>query len=416
MTRRITITVTFLAILLASSVLPAAAQTTDGPPLAAIVKLAEGVDMATVVQEMEATWVESLIPSRGVYRVGSEHTVTYKDDGTVKLEGDAKKWLKDSVQKHSAVIWAEGDYRQEIGDERFHAWPQALPVAATEADLMGQAALADLAVGEAHALSTGSGVTVAVLDTGVDASHHLIASSVVPGYDLIDDDADPAEFANGVDDDGDNVIDEAYGHGTFIAGLIAQIAPHANILPIRVLDADGRAELYTVIEAIDLATDMGADVINMSFGLLSRQESDALDEALKRAHKAGVVVIAAAGNAGESDEHYPAAAKDVIAVTALSEDGELLAPFSNRGKWVHIAAPGVNLVSAIPGDGYAIWSGTSMATPVVASLAALLSAYAPDKDGKKVQKAILDGARKMEEKDQADKGIIDFMASFDKIS
>ncbi|NND04658.1 MAG: S8 family serine peptidase, partial [Acidimicrobiia bacterium] len=153
----------------------------------------------------------------------------------------------------------------------------------------------------------------------------------------------------------------------------------------------------------------------MSFSLPACGKSKLLDETLKRAAKAGVAVIAAAGNSGIEEEHYPAAHKNVISVTALAADETLLAPFSNHGKWVHIAAPGVDVVSAVPGGGYARWSGTSMATPVVASLTALLIDYTPDEESKKVQKAVLDGARKMKQKVRAEKGIIDMMASFTEL-
>ena len=385
-------------------------------PLEAVVKLsATPPSLSDLAAEMEAVAVEPLLPGRNIYLVRSTHSVTYKEDGTAKLDGDAKKWLKKRVMKHPAAVWAEARFRQSVGDDRFHAWPESFPEAAVEGDLIAQPAFANLAVEDTHAMSQGRGVVVAVLDTGVDPLHPLLASRLRGGYDLVADDSAPIDETDGDDGDGDGRIDEAFGHGTFIAGILAQLAPEASIMPIRVLDADGRAELYAVIDAIDLAVEADVDVINMSFGILGKGKSKALDQALKRAHKAGIVVVAAAGNTGESDEHYPAAAKNVIAVTALGADGTLLAPFSNHGKWVHVAAPGVGIVSAVPGGGYAKWAGTSMATPVVSSLGGLLVDYAPDKNGKAVHKAILDGARKMDRKERADKGIIDFLASFDKI-
>jgi subtilisin family serine protease len=391
-------------------------------PVGAVVKLdtTATLDVEALALEMEASSIEPLIPSRGVFRLRSEHTAIYKSDGTVKLDGDAKKWLKDAVGKHDLVIWAEPDAQIDFEDDRFHAWrfhawPQALPEQAEEAGVADQPAFVSLDLGAAHDYGTGDGVVIAVLDTGIDATHPLLTGRLGPGYDLIDDDADPADQANGLDDDGDGLADEAYGHGTFIAGIVAQVAPDALVQPIRVLNADGEAELYAVIEGIYLAIEMEVDVINMSFGLMGRRMSKSLDEALKQADKAGIVVVAAAGNAGGSEKHYPAAAKNVIAVTALGADGELLAPFSNHGKWVHVAAPGVGIVSAVPGGGYATWSGTSMATPVVSSLAAILTDYAPDRAGDKVSKAILDSARKMHHDERADKGIINVLGSIDKV-
>lgn len=394
-----------------------AAEPGSTVPLEAIVKLdaAGAIDLAALQIEMDAASIEPLLPSRGIFKVRSHFTITYKDDGKAKVEGDAKKWLKERIEKNERVLWFETELEFDVGDDRIHAWPQSLPTAASEAALLSQPAFAALELESAHTYGTGEGIVIAVLDTGVDASHPLLAGRLVAGYDLVDDDADPTDEVNGADDDGDGHYDEAYGHGTFIAGIVAQVAPDALVQPIRVLDADGRAEFYAVIEAIDYAIESGADVINMSFGIPARFQSKAFDAALKRAHAAGIVVVAAAGNSGVSDEHYPAAAKDVISVTALGPDDQLLAPFSNHGKWVHIAAPGVDIVSAVPGGGYATWSGTSMATPVVSSLAAILEDYVPEKAGKKTAKAILDGARKMEAKERAEKGVIDVLGSIEKI-
>ena len=421
MIRRFSSVAAVVLVILSTQLAPAAAEDEiESRPLEVIAKVAQGsgesTDLEAMTLAMDAVSVEPLLESRGIYRVTSDHIVTFKDDGTAKLDGDAKKWLKESVEKHPSVIWAEADTRRSVDDGRFHAWPQSLPEAAMFSDLVGQAAFADLDLAQAHTMGTGSGVVVAVLDTGVDPDHPFLAGRLVSGYDLVDDDNDPTDEVNGIDDDADGVIDEAFGHGTFIAGIVAQVAPGALVLPIRVLDADGQGELYAIIEAIDVAVEAGADVINMSFGILAKNDSKAFDAALKRAHKAGVVVVAAAGNSGGSEEYFPAAAKDVISVSALGPNNELLAPFSNHGKWVHIAAPGVDVVSAIPGGGYATWSGTSMATPIVSSLAAVLWDFAPDESGKDVSKAILDGARKMDMKERAEKGIIDFLRSLEKIS
>lgn len=412
--RRSLMVAMLVGVLSASAMAPAVGEE-DSAPLSAIVKVdatMEGFDLDTFLTDVEATSMELLIPSRHIYRLYSEHGVELKDDGDFKLDGAAKKWLKETVGKHPATVWSEIDVRSEVDDDRFHAWLETVPVAAEMHEMDAQPAFASLELEAAHSLATGEGVRIAVLDTGIDTEHPLLAHRVDPGYDLINDDADPSEEWR----DSDDAENGAYGHGTFVAGLVAQIAPGATIVPIRILDSEGRGELYRVIDAIDLAIELNVDVINMSFGLGAKGESKALDEAVKRAKKAGVVVIAAAGNADDDDERYPAAVKDVVAVTALDADGTLLAPFSNHGKWVHIAAPGVNIVSAVPGDGYAKWSGTSMATPVVSSLAALLSDYAAEADSKDVRKAILDGARKMKPKKRAEKGIIDFMKSFDKIT
>ena len=420
MSRRIAIVAVGFVLGMALLVTPAMAMTQDtGVALEAIVKLVPsdaGLAIEQLTVELEAESIEPVLATRDIYRVRSlKHMVQAAEDGTVELDRKARKWLEDRVGKHDQVTWAVLDSGLSVGDDRFHAWPNSLATTAPMDAIADQPAFAGLSLDESHALGNGTGVVIAVIDTGVDPDHPLLAERLVAGFDLIDGDTDATDEANWADDDGDGLIDEAYGHGTFIAGIIAQVAPGALIQPIRVLDADGRADLYMVIDAIDLAIEMDADVINMSFGLVGKHKSRAMDDALKRAQKAGIVVVAAAGNVGTSDHSYPASAKDVIAVTALGDDGQLLAPFSNHGKWVHVAAPGVNIVSAVPDGGYATWAGSSMATAVVSSLAALLAEYAPAKDGKAIRKAVLDGARKMKGKEKADKGIIDFLHSFEKI-
>jgi subtilisin family serine protease len=186
----------------------------------------------------------------------------------------------------------------------------------------------------------------------------------------VDDDPVPQEERDNVDQDGDSIVDEGYGHGTFVAGIVALVAPGARILPQRVLDSDGRGNVFTVAEAVYDSVAEGADVINMSFGTTGAVESKVLTEALKAAAKAGVVLVAAAGNDGSRVKHYPAAVDGVLSVGALDAGGTGLAPFSARGDWVDLAAPGQDVTSMLP-CGYGTWSGTSMAAPFVAGAAAL---------------------------------------------
>jgi subtilisin family serine protease len=253
----------------------------------------------------------------------------------------------------------------------------------------------------AQALSVGNGVRVAVLDTGVDMSHPALAGRLLPGHDFVDDDTDPSEV--GTPGQG------GYGHGTHVAGLVALVAPGAQIMPLRVLDADGTGNAWVLAEALlyaldpdgNPATDDGAHVINMSLGSLARtrimasitqiaacepavtddpiaDRSDAgyADDEARCAARAGVVVVAAAGNdATDKVKEYPAAegAYGLLPVGAYSSNGRLAA-FSNFGSWVDVAAPGDGLTSTFPGGGYATWSGTSMAAPLVAGTAALVRA------------------------------------------
>ncbi|WP_250033358.1 S8 family peptidase [Paractinoplanes maris] len=240
--------------------------------------------------------------------------------------------------------------------------------------------------------STGAGVTVAVLDSGVDAKHPDLAANVLPGYDAI---ADKAEASS-----------DPHGHGTHVAGTIAAvtgngvgisgIAPHTNILPVRVLAKDGSGFMSDAAEGIIWAADHGANVINMSLG--ATKAVSAVTNAITYARSKGVVVVAAAGNerAKGSPTSYPAADAGVIGVAA-TDSADKVATYSNAGSYVDIAAPGTSILSTYPTalggkTGYVSMSGTSMASPHVAAVAALLKAYQPSLTPDQVEAALKSSA------------------------
>ena len=234
---------------------------------------------------------------------------------------------------------------------------------------------------------------------------------MLPGYDMVDDDADPSDETDGIDDDGDGAIDEAYGHGTFVAGVVAQIAPDAQIIPVRVLNADGVGDLHSVIEGIEFAIAADVDVINLSFSLVEKSESKVLKDVFKRAQEAGISIVAAAGNQGNDKKHYPAAEGDIVSVGALGSDGAQLAGFSGRGNWVDVAAPGEDIVSGLPGGEYATWAGTSMAAPVVSAQLALMVQLQPDAKPKDLQKMLWKSSRKPEHWEGSENGVVDVLAA-----
>ena len=192
---------------------------------------------------------------------------------------------------------------------------------------------------EAWNATKGAGVTVAVIDSGIDYEHPDLKNSIV-GY------TDTTGTSNGRDDN---------GHGTHCAGIIAAqanngvgvsgVAPEAKIYSIKALKANGSGNGDDIIEAINLATEMNVDVISMSLGGIYWDKLE--ENAIKKAVNKGIVVVAAAGNEATVQKSYPAAYAGVISVAATNQSNRLT-DFSNYGKWVDIAAPGYNILSTVP--------------------------------------------------------------------
>jgi subtilisin family serine protease len=240
-----------------------------------------------------------------------------------------------------------------------------------------------LQVEHAAQVAGGEGVVVAIVDTGVDATHPalrdrmLVRDGAVVGHDFVDEDADPSEGGAAPDPASTDPNDPnaAFGHGTFVAGLVAKVAPRARIMPIRAFRPDGVGTLFDVIQAVAFARDNGAHVVNMSFGAPERLRGlDALVSKMRE----GVVFVAAVGNDGTTERMFPASLDSVVAVAAV-DARDLKAPFSNYGREVDLAAPGEALVSAYPGARYATWSGTSFAAPIVSATAALVLSQGGEK-------------------------------------
>jgi type VII secretion-associated serine protease mycosin len=234
--------------------------------------------------------------------------------------------------------------------------------------------LKTLNVAGAWAVSSGAGVTVAVIDSGVDANHVDLQGQVLPGLDLVD--------AKG-DADTDLV-----GHGTTVSAIIAGkddeagvvgIAPKAKILPVRVLDQNNKYDdAMVVAKGVRWAVDKGARVINLSLG--GSGSSDALAAALDYAFAKDVVVIACTGNASASSATgvwYPAREPGVLAVAGMERSGDVLWGGSITGKETVVTAPSTQLVGARP-SGYWRVQGTSFAAPMVSGLAALIRSRWPD--------------------------------------
>lgn len=370
------------------------------------IDLAGGHTVAELVAAEPVAVVAAMSLSRGLFVVRAtnpSYCRTY----------DWAKKLADRIEDHRAVVYAEPNYSAEMSDGRFHAWPDGDPVdAGTDAAVVtDQLAARQLGLADAHTVSRGAGTVVAVFDTGVDPNHPALAGRLLPAWDYVDDDADPQEVRDGIDGDGDGAVDESYGHGTFVSGVVALVAPDALIMPVRVLDSDGRGNVFVVAEALADATAAGVDVINLSFGMASKPMTPLIEEAIKDARKQGVVVVAAAGNEATTAEQYPAALSEAVAVTALDEVGTRLASYANSGGWVDVAAPGTRIAGPVPGGAYAWWNGTSIAAPFVSGQMALVVAASPDLSADKVIDAVIKSARVVKLRRQADIRVVQTVAS-----
>lgn len=217
-------------------------------------------------------------------------------------------------------------------------------------------------------VTSGAGAVVAVIDTGIDASHPDLASNYKGGFNAVSTTTAP---------------NDDHGHGTHVSGTVAAaldqkgvagVAPGAGLVAVKVLDANGSGYISDIIAGIDWVVSNRYPVINMSLG--GPRGTSAFHDAIKAAVKAGVTVVCAAGNSGpprsgsNSSVGYPAAYPEAIAVSA-SDSADKLAYFSSRGPEVDFVGPGVQVQSTLPGGAYGKYSGTSMASPHLAGLAAL---------------------------------------------
>jgi type VII secretion-associated serine protease mycosin len=233
-------------------------------------------------------------------------------------------------------------------------------------------------------LTQGHGVTVAVIDTGVDASAPQLAGRVLPGVDVVN--------KRGRADD------DCFGHGTFVAGVIgaskqpgtglAGMAPGVRILPIRQANSASDGTAAGMAAGIVAAVDGGADVINISAS--SFFPTKALEDAVRYATANDVLIVTAASNEAEAGNPaaYPAAYPQVVAVGAIGPDGRR-SDFSETGDFLSVVAPGQDIAGlSRKGSGHVTDSGTSYASPFVAGVAALVRAYRPELDAAQVKRRL----------------------------
>jgi subtilisin family serine protease len=281
---------------------------------------------------------------------------------------------------------------------------------------LSQPAIAQIDASDAHQSATGRGVIIADVDNGVDPVNPALADVLIPGYNFYSNSEDWSCYAdqstvsvlnqstvsvlnqstvsvlnqstvsvlnqstvsvlNGSvvtsTDSGFGQLLAAYptiGHGTAVAGLLHLIAPEAHIMPLKAFGPDGTATLGAVVSSIYYAVDNGANVLNLSFS--ATENSTALSNAIRYALEHGVVVVSAAGNDGKAEVVYPGAYRPVLNTASVDANNQKAA-FSNYGRTVRVAAPGVGLITIYPDNHWAAVSGTSFSAPLVSGEAALL--------------------------------------------
>jgi subtilisin family serine protease len=361
----ILVSATLLALAAAAAPPPAAelATTEDWVPGEIVVKFAEGTATGPVEGLRRALGAREVREIPGIrvrqWRLGKGLTV---------------EQALEIVEKHASkgsIEYAEPNYL-------FHT--AGFPDDLLRSELwglhnVGQAsgkADADIDAPEAWTMTTGTdAVLVAIVDTGIDAAHPDLQGNI----DLVN----GRDFVNGDDDpDDDN------GHGTHVAGTIGAVGNNGlgvagvcwrvKILPVKGLNSAGSGDNATLAAAIQYAGERGARVISASWG--GDRRAKAVEDAIARS---GALFVAAAGNAGTTTKHYPAAyTLDNIVSVAATDRNDRLATFSSRGgDWVDLGAPGVDILSTYRGQGYRLASGTSMATPHVSGVAALVLSLHP---------------------------------------
>ena len=295
------------------------------------------------------------------------------------------------------VAVAQPNYVYTLQQESAAPAPAARGDAAPRGDA-AQYALEKLQISDVHRIAKGANVPIAVIDSEIDATHPDLEGAVTQRFDAV------------------GAPEKPHPHGTGMAGAIAAnqrllgIAPGARLLAVHAFSSDAaKAEstTFNILKGIDWSVRQGARIINMSF---AGPRDPSFDRALKAAYDKGVVLIAAAGNAGpKSPPLFPAADPNVIAVTATDVDDKLFAG-ANRGKYISVAAPGVDILVPAPASSYQLTTGTSVAAAQVSGIVALLLERNPKHTPADIRRILTASAKRLgpgEGDDNFGAGLID---------
>ncbi len=391
--------------------------------LAAAALLLPAFVPATVVAEERSSYIVQLVQNeRFPNAAGHDDSELGLPAGSVTSRRPRSRVLSALLTREQAEQ-LQRDPRVESVEPNHEVSLSYTPNDARLLELIGLIGAKGIRAAEAWDITQGSAdQVIAVIDTGLDYNHPDLVGNIwtnpgeVPANGIDDDKNGVVDDVRGYDFTGeDNDVMDGFGHGTHVAGIIAATGDNAagvvgvswrsKILPVKAMGDSGFGSYYDILQSIDYVVDMkraGAPIraVNLSIGGL--QYSNAWYRALQRAREADLIVIAAAGNAGENSDRspqYPAAfdLPNIISVAAVSSEGAL-ASFSNYGKEsVDLGAPGVGILSTYPlassSGAYVTKSGTSMASPHVAGIAALIAAANPDITARQVRSLILGTTR-----------------------
>ncbi|MBV9969573.1 MAG: S8 family serine peptidase, partial [Xanthobacteraceae bacterium] len=343
--------------------------------------------------------IPATVPAQTLNDIATRHALTQQEVTTIRLTGRTLHvWRIDNGAPVGDVIrdvCTNPADRQVAGAQPNYLYELAQPsVSGQEQQPVNSAQYAPdkLKLVDAHRLASGNKVLVAIIDSEVDASHPDLAGAVTASFNAA------------------SAAEPAHSHGTGMAGAIAAhrnmlgTAPRVGLLTVRAFSATANSAegtTFNILKGLDWAADQGARVVNMSF---AGPPDPRLRDALQKAYSRGMVLIAAAGNAGPtSPPLYPAADPGVIGVTATdSRDG--LFSGANRGNYVAVAAPGVDVFAPAPNGAYQLSTGTSIAAAEVSGVVALMIERNPSLTPAAVRRILMDTATRLGPKGGRDFG------------